>query len=82
MGKEQFVYKVKIMSTGKKSDFTVQELNENEIYVEGETLKKDILSHFSDKLTGGEIELGYIAPGHGFNGKQKWLCSDDCLIKM
>ena len=77
MGKEQFVYKVKIISTGKKSDYTVQKLNGNEIYIEVETLKKDILSQFFDKLTGGEIELGYIAPGHGFKGKQKWLCSDE-----
>jgi len=46
------------------------------------TLRKDTLSQFSDKLTGGEIELGYIAPGHGFKGKQKWFCSDDCLNEM
>jgi len=26
--------------------------------------------------------LGYIAPGHGFKGKQKWLCSDDYLNEM
>jgi len=80
--KEQFVYKVKIMSSGKKSDFTVQKLQGKEVYSNIETLRKDILSQFSDKLVDGEIELGYIAPGHGLKGKQKWICSDDCLTEM
>lgn len=28
------------------------------------------------------MELGFIQPGHGFKGKQKWLCSDECLKEM
>ena len=70
------------MSSGKKSDFTVQKLQGKEIYSNTETLRKDILNQFSDKFADGEIELGYIAPGHGLKGKQKWICSDDCLTEM
>ena len=72
------------MNPAKKSDYTVQKLQGKDVYNKVETLREDICKQFSGKFPGEnhEIELGFIQPGHGFKGKQKWLCSDNCLREM
>ena len=70
------------MNASRKSEYTVQKLQERDVYSAVQTLKTDICKQFSDKLPEGEIELGFIQPGHGFKGKQRWLCSNVCLKEM
>ena len=60
---EQHVYTVKIMNASKKSEFTVQKLEQKCVYDDLQALK--IMINFP-----GESELGFIQPGHGFKGKQ------------
>ena len=79
---KQFLYTVKIMNHNKKSEYTVRKLQEKDVYSDVETLKTDICKQFSDEFPEGEIELGFIQPGHSFKGKQKWLCSNECLKEM
>ena len=35
-----------------------------------------------EKISNPIEHLGYIEPGHGLNGKQRWLSSDDDLEQM
>ena len=44
-------------------------------------LKSELLARFTDRLS-GDIEVGYIQPGHGLRGKQEWLCYDDDIQEM
>ena len=52
------------------------------MYDDINVLRTDVCNEFPDMFSDKEIELGYIQPGHGFKGKQKWLCSDNCLKEM
>ena len=69
---EQFLYTVKIMNANKKSEYTVQKLQEKGVYSEVEALEMDICKQFSNEFPqGDDIELGFIQPGHGLKRKQK-----------
>lgn len=79
--KEQLLsYSIKIISK-KKADFSIQRLREiTAVYTSVEDLKKDVLSACNSNLS---LEnFGYIEPGHGSRGKQRWLASTDDLKDM
>lgn len=40
------------------------------------------LEKFPDHTSGQNIEYGYIGPGHGARGKQRWIVNDDDLDDM
>ena len=62
---------MKIIYASRKSEYTVQKLEEKDVYRDVQTLKTDICKQFSDKFPEGEIELRLIQPGHGFKEKQR-----------
>ena len=76
-----YAYTVKVMNASKKSDYTVVKFSkQGEIETISE-LKSELLARFADRLS-GDIEVGYIQPGHGLRGKQEWLCCDDDIQEM
>ena len=76
-----YSYSVKIVSTAKKSDFTVMKLHRSfgTKFTSLDEIKEEIIGqcHLSN-IT----QLGYIEPGHGIKGKQQWLTSDTDLKEM
>ena len=63
-------YTVKVTNASKKSDYTVVKFS-----------KRGQIETISDRLS-GDIQVGYIQPGHGLRGKQEWLCYDDDIQEM
>ena len=76
-----YTYTVKIMNPSKKSDYTVVKFSKRGRMVTISDLKSELLTRFTDQLS-GDIEVGYIQPGHGLRGKQEWLCCDDDVQDM
>ena len=68
-----YTYTVKIMNASKKSDYTILKFSKQGQMETISDLKSELLARFTDRLS-GDIEVGYIQPGHGLRGKQEWLC--------
>ena len=73
---------MKLMNPAKRSDFTVQKLPRDCKFVSVAELKSHILETFQDQLPAKLSTLGYIEPGHGLRGKQRWLVKDSDLEEM
>ena len=73
-------YNVKIINPSKKSDYFIRKWRTSTRF--------QTIEDFQDKLRGeldghGEtIEMGYVEPGHGVRGKQRWLLNNDDLADM
>ena len=67
-----YAYTVKIMNASKKSDYTMVKFSKQGQIETISDLKSELLARFTDPLS-GDIEVGYIQPGHGLRGKQEWL---------
>ena len=72
---------IKIMSAKKKSDYVVQNLHLNSKISSLESLKEEVLSKCNDRIS-IDSGFGYIEPGHGVKGKQRWLMCDDDVGEM
>ena len=75
-------YSVKIMNPKKKSEFEVLSMKTNAIYSSVDDLKEQLLKEFRDKVSDPVQSIGYIEPGHGLRGKQRWLYSESDLTTM
>ena len=71
-----YAYTVKIMNASIKSDYTVVKFSKQGQIENISDLKSELLARFTDRLS-GDIEVGYIQPGHGLHGKQELLCYND-----
>ena len=60
----------------RKSDYAVQTVHLNGRFSSLDALKQAVLCKCEDQIP---IESGFgsIEPGHGVNGKKRWLMSDD-----
>lgn len=71
-----FSYLVKIINQAKKADYTLRKLraSTSERFTTVQSLSKALSDHFPT-ITGNaaDIQIGYIAPGHGARGKQCWI---------
>jgi len=70
------------MNPVKRSEFTVEKLRRDCRFMSVDDLKSRVLEAFKDKLPTKLETLGYIEPGHGLRGKQRWLIKDDDLEEM
>ncbi len=70
------------MNPSKKSEYEVLSLKTKVVYKSVDDLRQQLLSEYKDKLDEPVGTVGYIEPGHGLRGKQRWLSSDDDLTEM
>ncbi len=75
---KSMIYSVKVIKTQKRSDFYVQQLKSYCIFRKLEALKTEIKSCLD--ITPHQV--GFIEPGHGLKGKNRWLVKDEDLIDM
>ena len=74
-------FSIKIMSEKKKSEHSVQNLHFSGQFASLDALKQGVLSKCADRIS-IQAGFGYIEPGHGVNGKKRWLMSHDDLQEM
>ena len=72
------VYSVKLMKSSRKSEYSVEKLASTATFKTRQQLLEEIEVSFN--VTPNDI--GYIEPGHGLKGKQRWLTSDADLTEM
>ena len=67
------MYSVKIVNPARKSEYTVKKLGTHVRFPLDELTEewKKCLKTISPS------QIGYIEPGHGLKGKQRWLCTDE-----
>ena len=75
-------YSLKIINRKKKAEFVVQTLRMNGQFTSLDNLKAKVKDECGDKVDPEIEQLGYIEPGHGLRGKQRWLNSDEDLREM
>lgn len=71
-------YSIKIVNP-KKSDFVVSSKKK---FHDLDNLKKRVSEEFEEQINGSIKQIGYIEPGHGLRGKQRWLTSSVELEEM
>lgn len=71
-------YSLKIVPRKKKTEYSVVKLHGmNKKFHSIDTLKEAVLNSCKEKIS--EESFGYIEPGHGAKGKQRWLTSSEDL---
>ena len=73
-----YAYSVKIINRGRKSDYTVSKLHSSAKFSSVEELKES----FHTALDFVPSEFGFIVPGHGLKGRQRWIRDDTDLDEM
>lgn len=79
---QAFEYSVKIVNRKKKSDFVVKKLKTKEKLSNLNQLKKRVEEECTDCVQAPIQHIGYIEPGHGLRGKQRWLTSNSDLDEL
>ena len=75
-------YSVKIMNPKKKSEFDIVQIKAKQRFACVDDLKQQLLTELRERISDPLEQVGYIEPGHGLRGKQRWLSSDDDLDQM
>ena len=72
------MYSVKIVNPKRKSDYTVRKLRTNIQFL----TVSEVFEELKNSLEINASQLGYIEPGHGLKGKQRWITEDEDLETM
>ena len=75
-------YSVKVCNPKKKSLFVILQLKTKQKFESVDDLKRQMLAEYREKIGEPIEQLGYIEPGHGLRGKQRWLSSNNDLNQM
>ena len=73
-------YNVKVIKPSKKSDYFIRKWRTRIRFQDIESLQDKLYSELGDH--GEIIEMGYIEPGHGAQGKQRWILNAGDLEDM
>ncbi len=79
------IYSVKLINPAKKSEYSMRRWRTSEYFRTVPTLQKRLAEDFKDILGdthASHIEAGYVEPGHGAKGRQRWIVSDEDLGDM
>ena len=72
---------LKIVSSKKRSEYVIQNLRLTTRFSSLKNLKEQVMSKCDGKVSFDE-GFGYIEPGRGVKGKQRWLLSDEDVADM
>lgn len=81
VSERKFSYSVKVINPAKKSEYVVQKLRVTKRFESVDEIKENLVSTIQG-LPSVIDQLGYIEPGHGAKGRQRWLSSYDDLKDM
>lgn len=79
-----FSYSLKVVNPQKKSEYTIRKWRIKQKFETVAHLSSKLVEDFEELKPLDEqcLSLGYIEPGHGCKGKQRWLYSDEDLQEM
>ena len=68
----------------KKSEYTIRKWRIKRKFTSVTQLESKLVENFDTLRPVDEngLSMGYIEPGHGYKGKQRWLCCDEDLREM
>ena len=77
-------YSLKFMNPKKKSEYTIRRWRIKQRFVTVSQLSSKLVENFEElrPVDSSGLSMGYIEPGHGYKGKQRWLCVDEDLCEM
>ena len=76
-------YSIKIINPAKKAEYMVQKLHGVKMsFKKVDEIKGIIEEHCDDNVSVPIDSLGYVEPGHGAKGKQRWLITDADIADM
>ena len=74
----------KFVNPPKKSEYTIRKWRVDQKFTNVAQLTSRLTENFDQLHTLDEqgLSSGYIEPGHGYKGKQRWICCDEDLKEM
>ena len=77
-------YSVKIINPSKKTAYSVWKLRVNSDFDTPEDIKQQLCESFSEHIpnSDADLEIGYIRPGHGARGQQRWIIDNEDVKDM
>lgn len=73
---QSFSYSVKVINPAKKTDYSLRKFRVSVRFATVDDVKS-LAESFPTFITKeGELEFGYIAPGNGARGQQRWISDD------
>jgi len=66
-------YSVKLVNPDRKSEYRVEKWRTNVKFKTPESLTEKLKETFTELSPCSEIKVGYMEPGHGYKGKQRWI---------
>lgn len=78
------IYSLKFVNPTKKSEYTIRKWRIKQKFETVDALASKLLDNFKELKPVDEqsLSIGYVEPGHGYKGKQRWLYSDEDLQEM
>ena len=78
-----FSYSVKVINPSKKTDYSRRKFRVSIPFATVGDMRKSLAESFSSFIAKeGELEFGYITPGHRGRGQQRWISEDIDLEDM
>ena len=77
-------YSAKVINPAKKADYSLRKFRVSCRFTTVLNLQKSLSECYPTFIScdAVDIEVGYITPGHGARGKQRWICDDIDLTDM
>ena len=77
-------YSVKLMNPKKKCEYTIRKWRIKQKFASVAQLTSKLVESFEELHSQDDsgLSVGYVEPGHGFKGKQRWLYSNEDLCEM
>ena len=75
---------VKIINPSRKTAYTVRKLRVKCHFESPNSIKKCLCDAFPQEIpdTDVDLEIGYVNPGHGARGQQRWIVDDNDVQDM
>lgn len=77
-------YSVKIINPNRKTAYSVRKLRVNYDFETPEDIKQQLTDAFTEHIPDSnvDLEIGYITPGHGARGQQRWIIDEKDMQDM
>ena len=77
-------YSVKIINPSRKTAYSVRKFRVNADFDTPDDIKQQLCDAFHENIpsSGADLEIGYISPGHGVKGQQRWIIDEEDVQDM
>jgi len=79
---EKCYYSIKLINPDRKSDYSVEKWHVRTVFKTVSHLTTTLREKYAELEPCKELRIGYMDPGHGWKGKQRWITCDDDLKDM